>query len=347
MLSEIQKNHKSKDPEKVKKAQSNYLQLWKSFNGEKPDKDVTIDLLQVKDWSQELSREIRHILEPVIIRRNRIDLRSDPDYKDEVTELSNMKPPVEQFFALTPEQSAFYDSILNDYFGESGRFKGAIYQPFAYEQNDQKEKSSDDQRELMLQSNLYDFMRRLLVHRFESSFGAFAQSLENFLEIHKKAQVFIKRTGKFVLDRKLLEKIYESDDDVIKQALDDYENMLSEEVLPKNNKVYIIDSFSRKEEFLTDIQNDIELFDELIQKVKDLELASKDPKAACLATTLFSVINGCHKDLPQTKDEPRRKVIVFSEYTDTIRHLEQYLQTKLRNDYLCSWDGFFFIGSYD
>lgn len=329
LLSDIQKNHKSKDSEKAKKAKSAYVQLWKAFNGEKPGDDVEIDLGQVKEWSQELSSEIRQILEPVIIRRNRIDLRSDPDYKDEVTELSNMKPPVEQFFELTQEQSAFYDSILNDYFGDVGRFKGAIYRPFAYEQGEQEEMSSDDHRELMLQTNLYDFMRRLLVHRFESSFGAFAQSLENFLEIHKKAQLFIQRTGKFVLDRKLLEKIYESDDEVIKKALDDYENMLTEVVLPKNNKVYVIDSFARKEEFLTAIQSDIDLFEELIQKVKELELASNDPKAACLASTLFTVINGCHKDLPQTKDEPRRKVIVFSEYTDTIRHLEKYLQEKL------------------
>ena len=329
LLNEVRKNCNSRDPGKAKKAESAYSQLWKEFNGEKPGRDIKIDLAQVKDWSQELSREIRHILEPVIIRRNRIDLRSDPDYRDEVTELSDMKPPIEQFFALTPEQSAFYDKVLNEYFGDSGRFKGAIYQPFAYEQDLQKEMDSNGHRELMLQTNLYDFMRRLLVHRFESSFGAFAQSLENFLEIHKKAQAFIQRTSKFVLDRKLLEKIYESDDEVIEKALDDYENMLTEVVLPKNNKVYVVDSFARKDEFLSDIQSDIVLFGELIQKVKDLELASRDPKAACLATTLFSVVNGCHEALPPVSGEPRRKVVVFSEYTDTIRHLEHYLQEKL------------------
>ncbi len=329
LLSEIQKNHKSKDPEKVQRVKNAYLQLWKIFNAGRPEEDEKIDLRQVKQWSQQLSREIRHILEPVIIRRNRIDLRSDPDYKDEVTELSDMKPPIEQFFALTPEQSAFYDSVLNDYFSDTGRFQGAIYQPFAYEQNSQMKLSSDGHRELMLQTNLYDFMRRLLVHRFESSFGAFAQSLENFLTIHQKALAFIKRTGKFVLDRKLLEKIYEFDDEDIERALNDYENMLMEAVLPKNNKVYVIDSFARKDEFLSDIQNDIDLFIELIQKVKDLELDNHDPKAACLATTLFAVINGCHEALPTLKGEPKRKVIVFSEYKDTILHLEQYLQAKL------------------
>ncbi len=39
-------------------------------------------------------------------------------------------------------------------------------------------------------------MRRLLVRRFESSFGAFRQSIENFKRIHQKVLTFITNTGK-------------------------------------------------------------------------------------------------------------------------------------------------------
>ena len=329
LLSDVQKNFRSADPAKIRKAESAYAQLWKTFYGEKPPAGKKPDPHQVKEWSRALSLEIRHILEPVIIRRNRIDLRNDPDYRDEVSELSEMMPPVEQFYALTPEQSAFYDRVLNDCFGDEGSFKGAIYRPFAYEQDLRDELDSDDHRELMVQTNLYDFMRRLLVHRFESSFGAFAQSLENFLRIHKKALAFIRRTGKFVLERKLVERICEEDDDAIAKALADYENMLSEDVMPKNNKIYTVETFARKDDFLADIRRDIELFEELIGKVDDLGLAGSDPKAGCLAQTLFAVTNGCHEALPAVRGEPRRKVIVFSEYADTVRHLQRYLQDKL------------------
>ena len=44
-----------------------------------------------------------------------------------------MADPIELFYELTPEQSSFYDRVINEYFGEDGHFKGAIYQPYAYE----------------------------------------------------------------------------------------------------------------------------------------------------------------------------------------------------------------------
>ena len=82
--------------------------------------------------------------------------------------------------ALTPVQMEFYDQVVNEYFGEDGRFTGAIYQPFVYEEQRRNVDGSLDEagnRTYQQQRNLYDFMRRLLVKRFESSFGAFARSM--------------------------------------------------------------------------------------------------------------------------------------------------------------------------
>jgi hypothetical protein len=333
-LSDVQKNFRSKDPYRRSKAERAYSQLCKEFLVAEPEPGGEIDLSLVRKWSKRISQEIRHILEPIIIRRNRIDLRNDPDYKDEVTELSDMMPPVEQFYDLTSEQSEFYDQVINEIFSEDGQFKGAIYRPFAYEQMAAKELDADSNRELMLQTNLYDFMRRLLVRRFESSFGAFAQSLENFLAVQRKALTFIEKSGKFILDRKLLERIYSADEETIAEALSNYEDMLESRVMPKNNKIYLVSKFARREEFLADIRSDIALFETLIQRVAQLSLATHDPKAACLARTLLAVVNGKHRDLPPAAGEPARKVIVFSEYIDTIRHLSNYLADKLPNRYV-------------
>lgn len=67
---------------------------------------------------------------------------------------------------------------------EGGLFKGAIYRPFEYEVERAKisgEKLTEKENfQFIQQRNLYDFMRRLLVKRFESSFGSFEQSIKNF-----------------------------------------------------------------------------------------------------------------------------------------------------------------------
>ena len=56
-----------------------------------------------------MSKQIRDVIEPVIIRRNRLDLQNNPYYKNEVKDLSKVEPPIEWFFELTKEQSVFYD----------------------------------------------------------------------------------------------------------------------------------------------------------------------------------------------------------------------------------------------
>ena len=169
------------------------------------------------------------MIEPVTIRRNRLDLQNNPFYKDEVKNLSKVADPKEWFFELTKEQSLFYDQVIEQYFGDpddGGQFKGAIYRPFEYEierEDIVNEKLSEkDNRQFIQQRNLYDFMRRLLVKRFESSFGSFKQSIENFKKITKHALEFIEKTGEYILDRALLEKIYDLDLDGIERYLTEY-----------------------------------------------------------------------------------------------------------------------------
>ena len=166
-------------------------------------------------------------------------------------------------------------------------------------------------------------MRRLLVKRFESSFGAFAKSIANFERIHERVLEFIKNSGgKYILDRKLIEQIYNSDPDDIEGALEEFERQLSEmKKRPKNQHVYVIDEFDLAEEFMQDIQSDLELMREIRTKVEELDLVSKDPKAKSLIKEVEKIL----KTVP-AQGEPKRKVVIFSEYTDTVRHLEPLLE---------------------
>ncbi|MFN3480802.1 MAG: helicase-related protein [Thermodesulfovibrionales bacterium] len=280
-----------------------------------------IDLNDVKRRSHYLAKQIKDTIEPVTIRRNRLDLQENPYYRDEIRELSKVEDPQEWFFELTKEQSQFYDRVINRYFAlpdDGGLFKGAIYRPFIYKVGIDRfdDLASKENFQYIQQFNLYDFMRRLLVKRFESSFGAFRQSLENFKEITEIVQSFIARTSKYILDRRLLERIYELEFDEIEEELKAYAEKIRNGEYPKNHEVYEIDKFKDRERFLSDTESDRRLFEEILNELEGLDLTSHDPKVEKLIKELKLRLN----------NEPQRKIVIFSEYIDTVKYLEPILQ---------------------
>lgn len=321
-LAYISRYNTSSDSKKSNRA----LSLYKSIFG----KDM-IDLKDVKYRAHYLAKQIKEVIEPVTIRRNRLDLQKNPSYRDEVKDLSRVEDPKEWFFELTKEQSQFYDTIINKYFAlpdNEGRFKGAIYKPFVYEKGKapdlfEVDLTEEENRQYQQQSNLYDFMRRLLVKRFESSFGAFRQSLINFMNITGVVQGFIDKTKKYILDRSLIEKIYDKDEDTIEEALKNYVEQIKKGEYPKNHKIYEIEKFKDKQGFLDDINADMALFDEILKQIDNLKLVAvgNDPKSACLIKNVSDVLNASTK-----KGEPKRKVVIFSEYTDTVEYLSPILK---------------------
>ena len=318
-LSYITKHYNSTKPDKLNKAQNYYKEMI--------EEDPPIDLDKVYAATGRLAEKIKSDISAVMIRRNRLDLKEDHEYANEVGELSTVQDPVELFFELNSLQSDFYDKIIGQYFGEEGVFTGAIYQPFTYE----KDKDEDDDlnanenRSLQQQRNLYGFMRRLLVKRFESSFGAFSKSIDSFLKVHNLAKGFINDRSEFILERKLMEKLQSGlyEDEEIDRILKDFENQTGEfadKKTPKNTTVYKIDTFKKKDEFLADIDSDIELFEQLQREITALKLVENDPKRVRVLAEVKSILSG---------HTPTRKVIIFSEYVDTVKHLAPYFRAQL------------------
>lgn len=315
-LSFIKKNHNSKDPKKSDKAATYYSALFDT---------PTIDLKKVEERTHRLSKEIRAVIEPVTIRRNRIDLRRDPNYKDEIAALSTIAEPEELFYELNSAQSGFYNTVIHDYFGEDGQFTGAIYQPYHYEsgKEDSDELNKEENFAFLQQRNLFEFMRRLLVKRFESSFSAFECSIRSFLRINRKALAFIEKTDRYILDRKLLNELSEKDESEILKELDEFEASFdgNEEDRTRKDEVYKVDQFAMKERFLVDIASDITLFEKIEKEISTLGLLKEDPKADCLIHELRQTLRAKPK-----AGEPKRKVIIFSEYVDTIRELAPVIE---------------------
>lgn len=322
-LSYILKNYQSKDGDKRRKAHGFYLQL--------SGREDNIDIEWVKSEVKRMANEIKNVIAPVIIRRNRLDLKKDFEYKKEIQNLSELKDPIEKFYRLSPEQSEFYDKIIQNYFSENGRFTGAIYQPYRYENPKKSDKLSESEnREVNIQRNLYDFMRRLLVKRFESSFGAFAQSIRRFEKINKMVLSFIQTSGKYILDRQMIEKIYneaEKEPDFnlkdIEKTLEKYEAEAAQVNRPKNQKIYDVNSFKKKKQFIKDIENDIKLFQDIIAEIEQLDLVNHDPKRTEVVKSIQAVLS--------EKSNPVRKVVLFTEYADTVHHLKRYFSKQLNN----------------
>lgn len=314
-LSDIIKNCNSNKISKRQKAETLYRSMF--------EKELPIDISIVKKETKSLANQIKSIISSVVIRRNRLDLKEDYVYKNEVGDLSIIKDPIELFYLLTHEQNQFYDKILNVYFEENGRFKGAIYQPYSYEKIVDEDKLDEQgNRQYQQQQNLYDFMRRLLVKRFESSFGAFSQSIDRFLQVHIIVRDFIEKSnGKYILDRGLIDKIKDYDEDDIDRVLLEYSQDLLNKKVPKNNSVYNINDFQRKTEFLEDIESDIKVFQEIQSQLKQLNIVENDPKRERIANEIENIL----------KKEKNRKLILFSEYVDTIKHLEPFFREKFGN----------------
>ncbi len=326
-LAYIRKNYNSKDREKLKIAKNYYRMIF--GEGE-------IDLSKIRRKSHSLAKQIRDVIEPITIRRNRLDLIKNPFYKNEVKDLSTVEPPIEWFYELTKEQSAFYDEIISKYFEDpeyGGKFKGAIYLPFVYEEGIGTslfdEKDIEKNREYLQQRNLFDIMRRLLVKRFESSFGAFEQSIRNFKQVTETVLEFITKTGngnpergEYILNRKLLENIVELSPEEIEEELKDYEKNLISGAYPKKYKRYKIEKFKLAKAFINDIKSDINLFDEILNRLIELKLLENDPKVSCLLEHIEDELNKT-----PLKNEPKRKIVIFSEYADTVKYVYEKIET--------------------
>ena len=325
-LSFILKNYNSINEEKRKKAERLYTMMF----GLKPPINVAL----VKQNVNQMASDIKNVISPVIIRRNRLDLQEDFDYKKEIKNLSKVKDPKEIFYKLSKQQSEFYDKIIKEYFAEDGKFSGAIYRPYEYETDLNKEKDLETNRTYQQQRNLFDFMRRLLVKRFESSFGAFARSIENFLRTHKMVKSFIETSGKYILDRKIIESIYNNEEnadsftmEAIEKALKEFRENAKGKSSPKHTKIYEIKKFKRKDKFLCDIDNDIKLFEKIKQQIEKLNLVEDDPKRK-------QVLEKVKKILKQ-ETNPKRKIVIFTEYTDTVLHLKDYFEENIGRVIFC------------
>ncbi len=291
-------------------------------NLNKEDKEKDIQLM---------SKHIRSIIAPVCIRRSRLDLLNIPEYKEDLKkqkiEIILSSDPIIMEFDLG-KLSKLYVSTLKkiDYDPENksnniGKYKAARYNPANYikeESKDElktkfeKETGLDFDFLLVRQRNLSKFMRRLLVRRFESSVNAFKTSLESLLLSNENILSWINRRNKVPIykqgDLPNLDEWETETDAELEEKLDSY----------REKGFYEIDMEYINENFIKDIQEDIEILTNIKKQWFPNDTIQEDPKLREFKSILKF----------ELQKEPDRKIIVFSEFTDTVNYLAKELKAE-------------------
>jgi superfamily II DNA or RNA helicase len=286
---------------------------------------------QFKAKAKEISRAIRHYLDPVLIRRTRVDLLNSEKYKEDLArqniEFSDMEPPQEQMYDLGL-LSELYLETLNQLTGvvdaESKIFTGARYRPLTYLKDDKKildkyRKLFDNPNPQEGQRNMAIFMRRLLVRRFESSIYSFKKTLGNIIVSMENVKKWHATFKKIPLYKKNSLPDFDDIEATINEETDgalfieDIDDILERKLTPPIEKgLILVNADELKDDFIQDLESDIALFNAILTKWESLEFRG-DPKFKGLFVKIQEAI----------KKEPNRKIIVFSEFMDTVDYLEE------------------------
>lgn len=282
---------------------------------------------------ERIAKEIRSIISPLVIRRSRIDLKSVPEYRKDLeqkqVDFSKVSDPIEMSYELGPYIDT-YLSTLNRISPEGDgtsssqtHFKAARYAPINYLRGDLREELQEKlEAEYGVKLNLLVgrqintalFMRRLLVSRFESSVAAFRASLDYMISSYRNIIRWISTKGVIpIFKRGYLpdpEDFYESTDDGLVEIEETFERYREKGFFTIDRK-YVTDLFEE------DLESDLNL----LLDIQSRWFTSKnnilyDPKLTQFRDHLRSLI----------EQDPKRKVVVFSSYSDTVNYLGQELQ---------------------
>ena len=335
------------------------IREYKSIRAEqKSDKS---DKEHIKKRVHDLAKQIRNIISPLLIRRSRIDLEVIEEYKRDLKEqkifFPKVEDPIELEYELDEIEELYWDTLekicpskeededeemihIERKIKKKAKKKisgliGARYKPTTYLNDIKKlmKKLEDDLKDpkLIIQSqiNLSKFMRRLLVKRFESSLKAFEVSLQSMISSTRKVKEYYDKLGKVPIYKKgqlpEIDELSTEAGDELQFEFNSVNDELDLDVIEKNLKRYydrgliFIDKNDLNDKFIKDVESDLELLTSIYNEwfyKKDLP----DPKLNHFKEII----------LHQLKEDPKRKIVVFSEFADTVNHVYNNLKDEIR-----------------
>lgn len=275
---------------------------------------------EIKYELDQLSQQLRILIDPVIVRRSRIDLQEIKEYAEDLKLQGIQFPQVVGPELVEYDLGEIRPLYLHTLDLLSNKFICARYNPSAYLVN--PEAFMKQYGELfgeiniqLSQRNLAIFIKRLLVMRFESSKSAFKSTLtsilvsyENIIKWWDKGYVPIKKSG--YLD--------EPDDEEIQETLDEISSIdeLGIDLNKIKKKAIPIEKSLFREEFIHAVESDIELLKGIYTEWFESDDVGIDPKYNVVKQKIT-------KSLEENKD---RKLVVFSTFADTAEYVKEHLE---------------------
>tara|TARA_Y100000590_G_scaffold135293_1_gene154755 strand:+ start:214 stop:3432 length:3219 start_codon:yes stop_codon:yes gene_type:complete len=308
--------------------------LIKEYNAiTKLDYDSPSSIKKIKEKKDKIANQMRTMLSPIVIRRSRLDLKSIDRYKKDLDRQKITFPKVSDPILIEYDLGSYTDlyiETLNIIAPKSSikEYTGARYKPTTYIKPKYIPKIAERagvERELLkkTQENMDDFIKRLLVRRFESCIASFLKTLDAIINSNIQIKKYYDNYKIVPIYKKGnlpdAENIISGDDDNI--DIENFENIPEFKKL-KEKGFWHIKKEELKNEYYSDLLNDIALLKRL--KADWSSLLKKDfvdPKFNKFEERLRMEIN--RKD--------HRKILVFSEFADTAEYLNKKLLEKKFN----------------
>ena len=228
--------------------------------------------------------------------------------------LSKISPTAEEKLEHKDDESFIY-------------YKLARYKPSSYLTEDadlldelkrELEKKTGISLTLLLgrQANVSDFMRKMLVRRFESSVAAFKQSLNSMILSSEGILRWIEKRDKIPVYKKGslpdVEEFYETTDDDLSREIEEAFDKYTDRGFFEIDMKYI-----KRDEYLADMYADLAL----LRAIRE-EWFGKDQKIRF--DHKLTEFKAQLRFLRQS--DPKRKIVVFTEFADTANYLGDALK---------------------
>ena len=276
-----------------------FKKLEGNLKGLDRKKDKT-EYLEITKKNSKLIRE--KVLKYLMVRRTRKEIQKYycEDLKKQKMRFPDIADPQPVYYEFNKKEDQVFFKTIEII---SKNFKYARYTPLLYRKG---ELGSEEQR----QKNMRKFMKMMLIKRLESSFFAFNQSVDRFINSYQK---FIQeyKSGSVYVSKKHIKKVF---DYLESGNIDAIDLLISEEKAEK------FSSKEFKEDFIKDLQKDLET----LLKIKDLwKDIDRDPKIIAFKEKLAD-------------QEPLKsgKSIIFTESKETAEYLVKNLQDTFPNQIL-------------
>lgn len=268
-------------------------------------KDYAEYIKAVKDNSREIRDKV---LKYLMVRRTRTEIVKyfADDLANQGLKFPEVNSPDPLYYQLNDTEDKIFNETIKLITKE---FKYTRYTPMLYY------RGRIDQLEEQSQKNMGSFMRILLVKRLESSFYAFKNTVDRFINSY---ELFINeyKKGNVYTSKKYSSKIFElleNDDDTAIQKLID------------EGKAERYESKDFKEDFIKDLQSDLEILKQIRHQWQSV---TRDPKINRLIDELS------HDDVLK-----KNKLVIFTESKETAQYLQKNIESKLSSKVLCFTGG--------